>query len=94
LGALALWEILVMLVLLKIPVAYVGWVIWWAVKAEPEIGTEGGTDSVNWTPWRRPSPSTPPERPHRGSIDRSRERAGGRAERRRQRTGAVGSGGR
>ena len=29
-----------MLVLLKIPVFYVGWVIWWAIKAVPELGTE------------------------------------------------------
>ena len=50
-----------MLVILKIPVAYVGWVIWWAIKAEPEIGTEGGTEGVNWQPWRR-SPSGSPAR--------------------------------
>ena len=87
-GALALWEIVVMLVLLKIPIAYVGWVIWWAVKAEPELGAEGGTDSVNWTPWRRPSPSASPERPHRGSLERSRERAGANSAQRRQRAAA------
>ena len=53
--ALALWEIIFVLVILKIPVAYVGWVVWWAIKAEPELGTEGGTEGVNWQPWRRPS---------------------------------------
>jgi hypothetical protein len=78
-GALALWEIIVMLVLLKIPIAYIGWVIWWAVKAEPELGAEGGTDGVNWTPWRRPPTRSSPSRPHRGSGERSRERAGQRA---------------
>ena len=31
--------------ILKLPVAYVCWVIWWAVKAEPELGVEGETDS-------------------------------------------------
>jgi hypothetical protein len=75
---LELWEIIFMLVLLKIPVVYVGWVIWWAIKAEPEVGTEGGTDGVNWTPWRGPSPSASPSRPHRGNLERSRERDGGR----------------
>ncbi len=55
-----------MLVILKIPVAYVGWIVWWAIKAEPEIGAEGGTEGVNWTPWRRPSPSGSPTRPRRG----------------------------
>ena len=48
------WELVIVLVVLKIPVFYVGWVIWWAIKAEPELGTEGGTEGVNWTPWRRP----------------------------------------
>ena len=40
-----------------------GWVLWWAIKAEPELGTEGGTESVNWRPWRPPSPATQPGRP-------------------------------
>ena len=60
---MSLWEIVLTLVLLKIPVAYVGWVLWWAIKAEPEIGAQGGTDGVNWHPWRRPSPSGSPSRP-------------------------------
>ena len=45
-----------MLVVLKIPVFYVGWVVWWAIKAEPELGAEGGTEGVNWKPWRPPPP--------------------------------------
>ena len=58
LTALALWEeLFVVLILLKLPVAYVGYVLWWAIKAEPELGTEGGTEGMNWAPWRRPSPS-------------------------------------
>ena len=52
-----LWEIIFVLVILKIPIVYVGWVIWWAIKAEPELGAEGGTEGVNWKPWRRPSPT-------------------------------------
>lgn len=70
-----------MLVILKIPVVYVGWVIWWAVKAEPEIGTQGGTEGVNWKPWLRPNdprprrrgPHSVPERgPERGRRPRDR----------------------
>ncbi len=80
-----------MLVILKIPVAYVGWVVWWAIKAEPELGTEGGTEGVNWHPWRRPSPSGSPVRPHRGGSERSRERVGARSSRREARTGGVGA---
>lgn len=75
-----------MLVVLKIPVVYVGWVIWWAIKAEPEVGTEGGTEGVNWTPWRRPSPSASPGRPRRGGPHGAPIRAGERAPRRQERT--------
>jgi hypothetical protein len=73
---LALWEeLFVVLILLKLPVAYVGYVLWWAIKAEPELGTEGGTEGMNWAPWKRPSPSGASSRSHRGASDRSRERS-------------------
>ena len=88
LAALSIWEIVLTLALLKIPVAYVGWVIWWAVKAEPEIGTQGGTDGVNWKPWRRPSPSGSPARPYRGPY-RTRDGVRSRAERRHERVGGM-----
>ena len=79
-----------MLVLLKIPVIYVGWVIWWAVRAEPEIGTEGGTEGVNWHPWRRP-PTAAPKHPGRGASERARERGRERAARRQERVGGSGA---
>ena len=83
----ALWELVFMLVILKIPVLYVGWVVWWAVKAEPELGTEGGTEGVNWAPWRRPPrPST---RPHRGGPARTPGRQGRTAARRTARVGGF-----
>lgn len=67
------WELVIVLVLLKIPVFYVGWVLWWAIKAVPELGTEGGADSVNWTPWRRPpGGSGAPARAGRGAHRRAR----------------------
>ena len=84
-----LWEIIFVLVVLKIPIAYVCWVIWWAIRAEPELGAEGGTDGVNWKPWRRPSPSPSPGRSRRGGSERSRERARNRADRRQTRTGGA-----
>jgi hypothetical protein len=78
-STLQLWfELFVVLILIKIPVFYVGWVLWWAIKAEPELGAEGGTDSVNWRPWRPPSPATKPGRPSRGSH-RTRDRVPVRA---------------
>jgi hypothetical protein len=86
---LSLWEIVLTLVLLKIPVAYVCGVIWWAVKAEPEIGTQGGNEGVNWKPWRRPSPSGSPERPHRGGPKRTGGRVRSRGARRDHRAGGV-----
>jgi hypothetical protein len=85
---LTVWEIIFVLVVLKIPIAYVGWVIWWAIKAEPEVGTEGGTDSVNWTPWRRPSPSGSPVRPRQGPHGVP-VRSKPRTSRRQERTGGV-----
>jgi hypothetical protein len=30
-----IWELVFMLVILKIPVVYLCWVVWWAVRAEP-----------------------------------------------------------
>jgi len=85
---LSLWELVFTLVLLKIPVAYVGWVIWWAIKAEPEVGAQGGTDGVNWQPWRRPSPNGT-GRPRRGGPDRGRDRVRTRGPRRRERVGRA-----
>ena len=81
---MALWEILFMLVLLKIPIGYVGYVVWWAVKAEPEVGVEGGTEGIEWQPWRRrrPSADQPPRGLRRGGPNRpgagraARQRAG------------------
>jgi hypothetical protein len=67
------WELVIVLVILKIPVFYVGWVIWWAIKAVPELGAEGGTESINWAPWRRPpAVGGSPARSGRGSHRRAR----------------------
>jgi len=85
---LAVWEIIFMLVILKIPVVYVGWVIWWAVKAEPEVGTQGGTEGVNWKPWLpQGSPSRHRDGPHGTPGDRA-TRGPARPERRRDRISA------
>jgi len=58
------WEIIFIVVVLKIPVAYIGSVVWWAIKAEPEIGSDGGSDGIGWRPWRRRPPGS--ARPARG----------------------------
>jgi hypothetical protein len=58
--SVSVWEALFMLVVLKIPVVYLGAVVWWAVRAEPT--PEGGPDEslalvpltpCGWDDWRR-----------------------------------------
>jgi hypothetical protein len=55
-----------LLVVLKIPVLYSFWLIWWAVRAEPELddAPEAEDDTHGFRRWRR----TPkgPRRPRRG----------------------------
>jgi hypothetical protein len=72
-----------MLLILKIPLVYVCWVVWWAVKAEPEGDAPGGSSGLEWAPWRRPAAP----RPRRGGPHGSPVREAGRA-RRRQRARA------
>jgi hypothetical protein len=68
------WYTLWFLVILKIPVIYLAWVIWWAVKDPPdgpgdasaeEEGPEGGGGL---------SPRRPSSRPHRGPDRRPARR--------------------
>jgi len=54
------WEIIFMLVILKIPIVYIAVVIWWAITAEPDPGELAGVPVVSDTP----APGTPP-RPRR-----------------------------
>ena len=57
-----LWFTIFFLVILKIPAAYLGYVIWWAVKDPPEPGTDLAYDRVSpgggdggGPVWHRPS---------------------------------------
>lgn len=56
-----IWELVFMLVILKIPVVYLCWVVWWAVRAEPRP-LEGAGRLV-------------PVRPYRPDCDWRRRRA-------------------
>lgn len=72
-----MWLGIVFLVLLKIPILYVCWVVWYAIKAEPEVGMQGGTeglDGINWKPWRRPPGSRPPRGGPHGRFSRKAQR--------------------
>jgi len=72
--SVSVWEALFMLVVLKIPVVYLGCVVWWAIRAEPL--PEGGPDEApalvpvspcGWEDWKRRRASSyrprPPYRP-------------------------------
>ena len=60
------WELVFMLLILKIPMVYLALVVWYAIRAEPEPGVDPNDSSV-WRPWRKP-PGPRPRRggPHRG----------------------------
>jgi hypothetical protein len=71
------WELVFMLVILKIPVVYLCAVVWWAIKAEPEL--EGGSASEESTPsplrpWHSWRTAKGP-RPRRGGPHGSPSRA-------------------
>jgi hypothetical protein len=57
--------IIFLAVILKIPVLYGMWLIYWAVKAEPELEDAGGTtEDHTFRRWRRDP--TKPKGPRRG----------------------------
>jgi hypothetical protein len=65
------WELIFMLLILKIPIVYLGLVVWYAIRAEPEAGIDPSEYSV-WRPWRRPGGPDPRRgRPH-GTRDSAR----------------------
>ena len=63
-----LFEVLFMMVILKIPIVYLGCVVWYAIKAEPRPGLEE-RDAEIWRPWRRPHGP----RPRRGGPHGTRD---------------------
>jgi hypothetical protein len=81
-GRHPVWELVFLMVVLKIPIVYLCWVVWWAIKAEPVPGAEGEAahEPINWRPWHRPEGPRPrrggphgPREPVR--VARRRERA-------------------
>lgn len=69
------WEAVFFLVILKIPVAYLGVVVWWAIRDTPDPSEPAGVAVVCDTPPdgpghgvrdrapRRPAPARPERRP-------------------------------
>ncbi|HEX3291285.1 MAG TPA: hypothetical protein VHR46_07800 [Gaiella sp.] len=72
------WEVVFMLVLLKIPLVYLCMVVWWAIRAEPRDEHPTVAARVPDTPV---SPPTPPGRlrdPRGGGDRRADDRRGRR----------------
>src|SRR3954451_25456173 len=79
----AMWELVVFMVLLKIPIAYLCAVVWYAVRATPE--PPAGADLVPVVPPEDGSPA--PVRPRLRHLDPNpRRHSRGRAPRRPART--------
>jgi hypothetical protein len=73
------WFVIVFLVLLKIPAAYLCYVVWWAVKDPPVPGEDGSSVDEQAEPggpeaggswWRRRVPRPPLRHGPHGSPDR------------------------
>jgi hypothetical protein len=67
----ALFELVFMMVILKLPVVYLCVVVWWAVRAEPEPPEGARLPSIpghGWDPPHRRSPRRPRLGPHGGPV--------------------------
>ena len=66
-----MWELVWLMVIMKIPIVYLGWVVWWAIKSEPRpeegaaIVAAHPSDADDGNGWRRPRRPRP-ARPHGG----------------------------
>jgi len=72
------WELIWLMVIMKIPILYLCWVVYWAVKSEPGREEPVATLVVNddgpppaWSPRRRPRRPGPHGRPTR-TYERTR----------------------
>ena len=66
-----MWELIWLMVIMKIPILYLCWVVYWAIKADPKgqepvIATSPPDDGPSrWRPNRRPRRPGPHGRPTR-----------------------------
>ena len=72
--SVSVWEAIFMLVVLKIPLVYLGIVVWWAIHAEPEpahggdeVGVLAPLTPCGWNEWRTRRSLRPRTRPIRPS---------------------------
>jgi hypothetical protein len=67
------WEVVFMMVILKIPIVYLIGVVWWAIRAEPRP-LEGAAIAVADDPEPRPGAARRAGRPRLRGPDRSPRR--------------------
>lgn len=77
--SVSVWEAIFMLVVLKIPMVYLSVVVWWAVRAQPEVpggGDEAGVlaplTPCGWNEWKRTRRPRPGLGPVHGRVLRAR----------------------
>jgi hypothetical protein len=71
---LIVWELIWLMVIMKIPILYLCWVVYWAIKSKPQpeemaalVKVSDDTDPTPWRPRRtRPRRPGPHGRPSRG----------------------------
>jgi len=79
------WELIFMMLILKIPIVYLGLVVYWAIKAEPRppepallpaLPEPGPDQPFTWVARRRPPRRPSRGGPHtpRGQLTRTRPR--------------------
>lgn len=66
------WPIVFLAVVLKIPVFFAIWLVWWAARAEPELEDLPGGEEHGFRRWRRQplDPRGPRRGPHGGGAAR------------------------
>jgi hypothetical protein len=66
------WELIWLMVIMKIPILYLCWVVYWAIKSEPRpeqpaalVVPADGSEPTTWRPRRSPRKPGPHGRPTR-----------------------------
>jgi hypothetical protein len=64
------WPIIFLAVVLKIPVAFGLWLVWWAIRQEPQLDDAPGGEAHGFRRWRRQprNPRGPRRGPHGGGT--------------------------
>jgi hypothetical protein len=70
-----LWFTIWFMVILKIPILYLAWVIWWAVKDPPDAWADNGDAELGGGPGWRPRDRRGRRGGPHGSPERRRVRA-------------------